>query len=464
MREVVVTVNSPGEVATWLEPVARELIPRLGGARLTVMIPPCTFASGAETGVVRNLLGDWDQVRVYDPRQVAGYLLARRRPPGYRPAPRGVVLFLGGDMFYAAWLARRLGYRALAYTEGRVRWTGVFERFLLPDATALARARARLGPAADRLAERLQVVGDLMIDAARSRMAPGEVRDRLGLGQGEPMLLLLPGSRPAELRFLIPLYLDALGHLARIPGPERVRAALRAVFVLSPFADGEEAARIALEHLQTGGGPLRAERQAAPARGWETLGLQGSRRLVLEGAAAPGAGRQVRIELIQGASRELMAAADLALTIPGSNTAEMAAFGLPMVVLLPLQRPEEIPLEGLPGLVGGLPGVGPAIKRRAVLRAARATPFLALPNRKAGRLVVPELRGEVGPEEVGRELAAWMDDPERRARARRDLELLRGEPGAARRVAGWVLNLLGTEPGGFAVRAPSGGDQREVVS
>lgn len=464
MREVVVTVNSPGEVATWLEPVARELIPRLGGARLTVMIPPCTFASGAETGVVRNLLGDSDQVRVYDPRQVAAYLLARRRPPGYRPAAQGVVLFLGGDMFYAAWLARRLGYRALAYTEGRVRWTGVFERFLLPDAAALARARARLGPATDRLVERLQVVGDLMTDAAQSRMAPEEVRGRLGLGQGEPMLLLLPGSRPAELRFLIPLYLEALGRLARIPGPEGERTALRAVFALSPFTDGEEAARIAREHLQTGGGPLRAERPATARQAWEAVGIPGSRRLVLEGEAAPGAERQARVELIQGASRELMAAADLALTIPGSNTAEMAAFSLPMVVLLPLQRPEEIPLEGLPGLVGGLPGIGPAIKRRAVLRVAQATPFLALPNRRAGRMVVPELRGEVGPEEIARELAAWMDDPERRARARRELEALRGEPGAARRVVGWILNLLGEEPGSSTGRAPSGRDQREVLS
>src|SRR5690606_12892329 len=304
MTDDVVTVNGPGEAPTWLEPLARELLPRLADGRLTVMIPPCTYASGAEARVVRSFLGGDPRVAVLEPQEVLGWLLLGRRPRGYEPVGRGAVLFLGGDMFYAAWLARRLGYRALAYTEGRVRWTGVFERFLLPDAAALARARARLGPAADRLAERLQVGGRLRTDAAPARMAPGGGRGPLGLGRGEPMLLLLPGSRPAELRFLLPLYLEALGRLARIPGPEGERAALRAVFVLSPFTDGEEAARIAREHLQTGGGPLRAERPATARQAWEAVGIPGSRRLVLEGEAAPGAERQARVELIQGASRD----------------------------------------------------------------------------------------------------------------------------------------------------------------
>ncbi|BAS28889.1 glycosyltransferase family protein [Limnochorda pilosa] len=449
MREVLVTVNSPGEVATWLEPVARELLHRLGDARLTVMIPPCTFASGAEAGVVRDLLGGPAGVRVYEPGQVVAFLLSRRRPPGYRPARQGVVLFLGGDMVYAAWLARRLGYRALAYTEGRVRWTGVFERFLLPDGRALDRARRRLGSKIDRLSERLEVVGDLMTDAARSRLAPGEVRARLRLEPGEQVLLLLPGSRSAELRFLMPLYLEALRRLAITPPPAGMEAApVRAVFTLSPFVDATAAA--ALARAAWAGGARGA--RARETGDWEPLDLPGARRLALGRLGPEGtrtqAARPVRVELVQGASRELMAAADMALTLPGSNTAEMAAFGLPMLVVLPLQRPEEIPLEGLAGLVGGLPAVGPALKRRAVYRVERATPFVALPNRRAGRRLVPELRGEVGPEALAGELAAWLDDGPRRAGVRHALEALRGEPGAARRVADRVLSMLGGAPDG----------------
>ena len=72
MTEVVVTVNSPGEVATWLEPLARELLPRLADGRLTVMIPPCTYASGAEARVVRSFLGGDQGWRSWSPKRCWG--------------------------------------------------------------------------------------------------------------------------------------------------------------------------------------------------------------------------------------------------------------------------------------------------------------------------------------------------------------------------------------------------------
>lgn len=460
MTEVLVTVNSPGEVATWLEPLTRELLPHLGEGRLTVMIPPCTFASGAEARVVRSFLGDDPRVRVYEPGQVLAWLVLGRRPPGYRPAGQGVVLFLGGDMVYAAWIARRLGYRALAYTEGRVRWTGTFERFLLPDDRALERAHRRLGPRAEELAPRLEVVGDLMVDAAQSRIPPDQVRKRLGLVSGEQVLVLLPGSRATEVRLVLPLYLDGLAALARAPGARAGRP-LRAVVALSPFADGEEALGVARRHLEGAGGWREAGAPGAASAGWSGLGLPGSRRVVL--AERVETGRPLRVELVQGASRELMAVADLALTLPGSSTAEMAAFGLPMVVVLPLQWPEEIPLEGLPGLVGGIPAIGPALKRRAVRRLERSIGFVALPNRWTGRAVVPELRGEVSPEAIGRELAAWLDDDPRRAALRRELEGLRGEAGAARRVSDRVLTLLKGGAAGPRVGGAGGSEGQEVM-
>ncbi|HEY8531680.1 MAG TPA: hypothetical protein VIL08_05485, partial [Limnochorda sp.] len=64
----------------------------------------------------------------------------------------------------------------------------------------------------------------------------------------------------------------------------------------------------------------------------------------------------------------------------------------------------------------------------------------------------PELRGEITPERIGQELAAWLDDELRRATVRRELEALRGPTGAARRVAEQALDLArgvtGTRAGG----------------
>src|SRR5690606_15931101 len=138
-----------------------------------------------------------------------------------------------------------------------------------------------------------------------------------------------------------------------------------------------------------------------------------------------------------------------------------AAFGLPMVVVLPLQWPEKIPLEGLPGLVGRLPGVRPAVTRWGVRRLDRSIRLVALRNRRAGRAVVPERRRARRPERLARAVAGWLDDEARRAHLRRALEGLGGEPGAAQRVAARVLTLA---QAGLGTGESGGPDVQEVVS
>jgi len=117
--ELVITVNSPGEVSGWLAPVLdrirliREDAATGAGwdCRVTVFVPPCPFASGAECRVIQAIPG---VDLVAGPAETSAYLLFGKKPQGFSPLPRGVVLFLGGDLAYAAILARRLQYPALA--------------------------------------------------------------------------------------------------------------------------------------------------------------------------------------------------------------------------------------------------------------------------------------------------------------------------------------------------------------
>src|SRR5690554_7637254 len=69
---------------------------------------------------------------------------------------------------------------------------------------------------------------------------------------------------------------------------------------------------------------------------------------------------------VQGRPYDVMGAADMALTVPGSNTAEMAAAGLPMVVVLPMNLVEKIPLPGAAQYAERLPLVGKRLKRNLV--------------------------------------------------------------------------------------------------
>ena len=127
--EIVFTVNSPGEVSTWLAPTVAALRQLDTGVHVSVHILPCLYASGTEAEVIRGMPG---VDSVVTPGESWRYILRGRLPAGWKPRGRGAVVFLGGEMLLAARLARRLGYPAAAYTQGHVVSSRDFARFFVP--------------------------------------------------------------------------------------------------------------------------------------------------------------------------------------------------------------------------------------------------------------------------------------------------------------------------------------------
>jgi lipid-A-disaccharide synthase len=125
-----------------------------------------------------------------------------------------------------------------------------------------------------------------------------------------------------------------------------------------------------------------------------------------------------------------MRRAKLALTIPGTSTLEMGFLGLPAVVLLPLHKPEAIPvpIEGLLHWIGLLPG-GRWLRHEIVRRLEARIPHLALPNQYLGERLYPEMRGIFSPADVARS-ALEVLRPESQAYIRRRLAALEAKPGA----------------------------------
>ncbi|MDI6869811.1 MAG: hypothetical protein QME79_00395 [Bacillota bacterium] len=411
--DLVLTANSPGEVAGWVAPAAPALKEALPGARVTVFVPPCTFASGCERQVVAALPG---VDAAFGPTEFLRYAVLGLRPPGFNPGRRGAVLFLGGELTNAVLLRKRLGYPALAYTEGFVNWTDAFARFAVPYGVIREKLLAKGVPE-----EKVVVVGNLMLDAVRPQRKPAAVREELGVA-GRDLVLLLPGSRPAEVEFMTPLFART-AELLRERRPETAFA-----LSLSPFTEEGQIER-ALR------GPLAAE-VGVSARFLPEAGGDGTKA----GLIATERGAQIPVR--RGARFDLMAAADLALTIPGTNTAELGYLGVPMVVALPLTHPERIPLEGLAGLLGNLPRLGKALKRRILPRVVARMPYAAWPNRLAQAYVVPELRGEVSPGAMAEEAAGLLADSRRRMVMAETLRRTMGEPGAARRLAALVAKEI----------------------
>lgn len=414
---IVLVSNGPGELSTWVRPLAErlhrdlDLRPRDPGAaaRLDLVLVPCPNGTGQE----HRAAAAWNLfARIVPARQFWGLLL---RPARHGPWPRrGVVVFLGGDQFWTVLLSARLGYRHLTYAEWIARWPRFNDRI----AALGPRVTRQLAP---RWRDRVVEVGDLMLD-------PGE-----GAAAQQPLpagewLALLPGSKRAKLLVGVPFLLDTADRLAAL------RPACRFLLPLAPTVTPQE-----LLAYAGPANPLAAHYAAAAP-----ILEEGDTGLQLRTAA----GTLIRL-VEEHPARGALSQCALALTTVGANTAELAALGVPMLVLVPTQHLLVMQAwDGLAGLLGRLPLLRRLFGVALTLWRLRHRGFLSSPNITAGRAVVPERVGAITPAAIAAEAADWLAAPERLAGMRSDLLSLRGvasdagSVGAVAALAALVEELL----------------------
>ena len=393
--------NGPGELYTWVKPVLDELRRSAPDVRASVSLLPCQFAAGNEAAVAATFAPD----ALTTPAQYLRAAAMGAAPPGLADpaAGPGAVLGLGGNSAMAVALGRRLGFPAFRYSF-EPHWHSGLELLLLPDEAAARRAR-RLGAPQ----QRIQVVGNLVADAVAGSGGVAE--------PGAPHVLLFPGSRDLFAPHLIPLMIAVVDELApKLPGA-------RFVWPLSSMLSPEAvAAGIAGRHAATLGGVGGRLVQAE----------DGSRHVLSPGGH--------RLELADEADRYAhMRSADLAISIPGTNTLELGIAGVPAVVVLPLNKPELIPLEGFGHWLGLVPLVGRYLKRYAVrLYVQGLSAPVSLPNKIAGEELMVELTGRLDPRLVADRALALLSD--RVDLARRRSRLLATMPPAG--AAGTLLRTV----------------------
>jgi lipid A disaccharide synthetase len=229
-------------------------------------------------------------------------------------------------------------------------------------------------------------------------------------------ICILPGSRPAEIKYLMPFFLAVARDLAqRMPD-------VPVTFVVSPFNSDQQLAEA-------------LARRPDPKYG----GMQG--RLTADGSAIEGDG--VRVALDRSGDYRALSHAQLVVTIPGTKCLEAAVLGRPMLVLVPLNRPEEITLNGLGAYLHHVPFVGRPLKRWLVRKVERGFQFVAQPNIDVGREVAPEMRGVMMPADVVDrvcELLARPDDL--RAMGETLSKIYASHAGAADRMAADALSVV----------------------
>lgn len=342
MKRLLVTANSPGEMAGWVRPVAKAW-QQAGAGPVDLLLLPCTFATGQEERVARELPG---VDRVYRSRDYAKLLWRDGRD--YRD---GALLHLGGDLMYSAFLSWRWKLQAWSYLWTRPWWNSAFQGFFTKDDWGVRWLRKRKTPQ-----EKIHLIGDLVLDSVRQAVPQEPALSR------EFQISYLPGSRSVEVQALTPLFLEVHHLLSqRFPG-------LRGVLHLSPFLPPDELTSL-------------ISVDPDPALG----GLKGRR----EGDFLDD-GRGGGLEIATADGYERLSRSALALSIPGTKTAEAGYLRTPVVTMTPLNRPEHLPSIGIVGLLDFLPK-GNLIKGRLMLRLKPKIGLLGQPNMLAGRALLPEV-------------------------------------------------------------------------
>jgi hypothetical protein len=408
MLDILILSNGPGEIATWVRPVVQALRQEFDdtAARISVVLSPCSNAGGREAEIALSYPG-------VDRSQAAehfwDFLLWGKTSEQWDWHPQGIVIFLGGDQVFPVLIGKRLGYKTLIYGELAARWPKYIDRFAVMNEQVLATIPAAYQAKAT-------VVGDLMLEAGQTQLAP-QTRSKTLIG-------LLPGSKSQKLHMGLPFCLAIA---------EAIQQARPDIEFMIPVAPA-----ISIDYLA---------KFADAAQNPVVEMVQGSTATLV-------AGDQPYLQTAQGLqvplhtefpAYDLLSQCTLCLTTIGANTAELTALGVPMIVLLPIYQLDAMrSWDGLLGIVARLPGIGTPISKLinwVTFQQLNGRKF-AWPNIWAGREIVPELVGKITVAEVTTLAIDLLDHPEKLAQIKADLASTRGTTGAAQAIATIVRQLF----------------------
>lgn len=424
--DILILSNGPGEVTTWVRPVVRELRKKLGGnpgqVRISVILSPCPNASGKEAAIAMS----YPEVdRVQDAKHFMRFLLWGKTEENWEWRKNGIVIFLGGDQFFAATIGKRLGYRTVIYAEWEARWHNLIDRF----AIMKAEVAAKVDP---KYADKFTIVGDLMLEASIDSSLShdkGKITNKQEInkqGKSRELIAFLPGSKAAKLTQGVPLSLAIAEYIhQKRPQTEFTIpvAPTLDLETLASFADREQNPFIKTF------GDISA--QLIHPEIHPEINLEKPKLKTAKG---------VTIELwTQYPAYEILSNCKICITTVGANTAEIGSLAIPMIVLLPTQQLDAMrSWDGLPGILANLPFVGSSIAKTINWFFLRKKGLLAWPNIWAGKEVVPELVGKLQPQEIGEMVLDYLENPEKLSQMRSQLQSIRGEAGAAAKLANLV--------------------------
>jgi len=406
--DILILSNGPGELTTWVYPFLKALESvwrspdHAAKTRISIALSPCQNASGQEAQLAQ---GFPHVTRVLPQEQFFDFLLWGRTPD-WQWAKQGIVVFLGGDQFFALAIAKRLGYKTLIYAEWEARWYRWVDLFAVRNEAISTKI-----PSPFR--HKAQVIGDLMVDRLDSQPQSESLTQK--------RICFMPGSKGHKLKIGVPLVV-AIADILHQQYPD-----IELAIALAPTTTPEILATYAQFSFPT------------PDSEGSTANLANGNLLTAKGTT-------IRIHR-EFPAHALIKSSQLCVTTVGANTAELASLQQPMIVLLPTNFTDmKVGWDGIFGLLASAPLLGKVLSKLInsilISQIQKKGQLLSWPNIWAGEAIVPEFLGELTPTQIAEQIVVYLEHPEELEKMRDRLKQVCGEAGAASKLAAMVVNAI----------------------
>ena len=411
---VVIVSNGPGELSTWVKPVLDYLVEQnhkcinsnLPKYKLVLTLVPCPHATGQEFSVAN----DWQIFDLIIPAKRFLKLLLKPSSFGHWPK-KGVVVFLGGDQFWNILLAKRLGYQSITYAEWIARWP----RWNLHIAAMNEEVRNKLPK---KFKKKCQVIGDLMADINNNLSPINEISNG-------KWIAILPGSKKAKLSIGIPFFLEVADNISE-NGDD--------VNLMIPIAPTTEIKDFL--YFQSDKNPITKYYSS------KIKSITKIENSIFDFVLETCKNTKIFV-LNQTSNHNILSQCKLALTTVGANTAELAAINLPMIVALPTQHLNAMNawdgIFGIMGKINLLNRIQTFLIKRYYLKNKK---FLAWPNIKANKQIIPERVGIISPKEISDEVIYLLNKNTILLEQKINLLKIRGKKGAIKKLSNLILDTI----------------------
>ena len=406
--------NGPGELATWVKPLAKELHKQIAlrikanksSISLNLVLVPCPNATGFEDIAAKK----WLQFQKIIKASNFWKLVLKPNEFGSWPS-KGLVIFLGGDQFWSVLLSARLGYLNMTYAEWVARWPFWNDRIVTMSEKIVHKLPKRIQ-------HRCSVIGDLTADLAETE----KIDDPLPEGK---WIALMPGSKSAKLKVGIPFFLEVADKISLL------MPNCKFLIPLAPTTNIDE-----IKHFGSNKNPITKQyksriKSIIKANNEEKRGILTTKNSTI-----------ILIQEKHPAYSDL-SQCELALTTVGANTAELGSLNIPMIVVVPTQHILVMEAwDGFIGLLARLPILKYILGILISFLKMRRRGFMAWPNISAKRMIVPERVGHITPNQIAAEAVDWLNSPSRLFGQKEDLKALRGDKGAKNKFCQQIIALL----------------------